>query len=417
MKKRIKFRFLRELFAFPDEKQDHLDVVVARSLEVAETKRYHEERTKYRKSPSFAFEIDLNEDVDSDGEMPWLNDKEFLQKYRCSRASVDALYELIKDDPVFKSNNKPGRKQIDPKRQLLVLLKFLGTEGSGGSNNNLRNVFGIGEGTASLYRDRVVAALLKLKGSVLTWPNEREREEIAKRFEEEFKFRNCVGVMDGTLFPLAFRPLSKDAPDYSGRKHAYSISALIVCDDQRRIRYINAGWPGTAHDNRILRNSNIFQRPLSFFAERQYILGDSAFENTWFVVSAFKKPRGNKLPREQEIFNDAMSKPRVISEHTIGILKGRFPWLRQIRNVITDDPNNMKRILDYILAATILHNLLLDCKIPDEWVDTDDMSSIDDPDRAQSQDDELNVAVPVGSATDERRKQLMYYFNEFHVIS
>jgi len=84
-----------------------LDVVVARSLEVAETKRYHEERTKYRKSPSFAFEIDLNEDVDSDGEMPWLNDKEFLQKYRCSRASVDALYELIKDDPVFKSNNKP----------------------------------------------------------------------------------------------------------------------------------------------------------------------------------------------------------------------------------------------------------------------------------------------------------------------
>jgi hypothetical protein len=77
----------------------------------------------------------------------------------------------------------------------------------------------------------------------------------------------------------------------------------------------------------------------------------------------------------------------------------------------------MKRILDYILAATILHNLLLDCKIPDEWVDTDDMSSIDDPDRAQSQDDELNVAVPVGSATDERRKQLMYYFNEFHVIS
>ena len=297
------------------------------------------------------------------------------------------------------------------------MLKFLGTEGSGGSNNNLRNVFGIGEGTASLYRDRVVAALLKLKGSVLTWPNEREREEIAKRFEEEFKFRNCVGVMDGTLFPLAFRPLSKDAPDYSGRKHAYSISALIICDDQRRIRYINAGWPGTAHDNRILRNSNIFQRPLSFFAERQYILGDSAFENTWFVVLAFKKPRGNKLPREQEIFNDAMSKPRVISEHTIGILKGRFPWLRQIRNVITDDPNNMKRILDYILAATILHNLLLDCKIPDEWVDTDDMSSIDDPDRAQSQDDELNVAVPVGSATDERRKQLMYYFNEFHVIS
>jgi DDE superfamily endonuclease len=156
---------------------------------------------------------------------------------------------------------------------------------------------------------------------------------------------------------------------------------------------------------------------LSFFAERQYILGDSAFENTWFIVSAFKKPRGKKLPREQEIFNDAMSKPRVVSEHMIGILKGRFPWLRQIRNIITDDPKDTKKILDYILAASILHNLLLECKIPDEWVDRDDMSSIDDPDRAQSQDDELNIAVPVGSASDERRQQLMHYFNEFHVIS
>jgi hypothetical protein len=38
--------------------------------------------------------------------------------------------------------------------------------------------------------------------------------------------------MDGTLFPLAFRPRTEDAPDYSGHKHAYSLSALIVCDDR-----------------------------------------------------------------------------------------------------------------------------------------------------------------------------------------
>ena len=414
MKKRIKFRFLRELFDFNDEQQDQLDTAVAQSLAVAEGKRYHEPRNKYRKSRHFIFEEDMNDDVHADGEMPWLTDREFLSKYRCSRASVNALYDLIKDDPVFVGHNKIGRKQIDAKSQLLVLLRFLGTEGSGGSNNNLRNVFGIGEGTANLYRDRVVAALLNLKSSVITWPNAQEREQISNRFSETSKFRNCVGVMDGTLFPLAFRPQSKDAPDYSGRKHAYSISALIICDDKRRIRYINAGWPGTAHDNRILRNSNIFQRPLQFFAERQYILGDSAFENTWFVVSAFKKPRGSSLPREQELFNDALSKPRVVSEHTIGILKGRFPWLRQIRNVVTDDPKHMKKILDYILAASILHNLLLDCSIPEEWMDTDDMSAIDDPDR--SANDELDVAVPLGSANDLRRQQLMHYFNEFHVI-
>ena len=46
-----------------------------------------------------------------------------------------------------------GRDQAEVLQQLLVLLKFLGTEGSGGSNANLGSVFGIGEGTVNLYRD------------------------------------------------------------------------------------------------------------------------------------------------------------------------------------------------------------------------------------------------------------------------
>jgi hypothetical protein len=71
-------------------------------------------------------------------------------------------------------------------------------------------------------------------------------------------------------------------------------------------------------------------------------MGDSAFVNTWFLVSAFKKPRGSTLPCECKLFNDALKNPRVISEHTIGILKGRFLWLQGIWHLITDDPNDMK---------------------------------------------------------------------------
>ena len=299
----------------------------------------------------------------------------------------------------------------------MVLLKVLGTEGTGGSNANLRSVFGIGEGTVNLYRDRVVQALLNLKDTVVSWPNEEERKLISQRILNDFKWPNCVGIIDGTLFPLAFRPRSKDAPDYSGRKFAYSISALIICDDQRRIRYVNAGWPGTAHDNRILKNSKVYQRASSFFSEKQYMMGDSAFENTWFLVSAFKKPRGSTLPRDHELFNDALKSPRVISEHTIGILKGRFPWLRGIRHLITDDPNDMKKILNYIMAACILHNLLLNCLIPEEWIDNDDRSDIDDPDRGYiDEDDELNMAVPEGAPGDHRRQQLLSYICENHFM-
>ena len=122
------------------------------------------------------------------------------------------------------------------------------------------------------------------------------------------------------------------------------------------------------------------------------------------------------MPREQELFNDALKSPRVLSEHCIGILKGRFPFLRSIRNLITDNKEDLKRILKYVSAAAILHNLLIeyDNEVPDDWIDFDDFSEMDDPNRAA--DDELDVAVPVGSSSDERRQQLMRYHAEYHIM-
>jgi DDE superfamily endonuclease len=53
-----------------------------------------------------------------------------------------------------------------------------------------------------------------------------------------------------------------------------------------------------------------------------------------------------------------MSKPRVISEHTIGILKGRFQCLRLVRMVVKQDLKSAQKVLRYFDACVILHNLL-----------------------------------------------------------
>jgi hypothetical protein len=123
----------------------------------------------------------------------------------------------------------------------------------------------------------------------------------------KFNWLNCVGLVDGTLFPLAFAPQTEDAPDYNGRKYGYSLTALIVCDDQHLIRYYLAGWPGSAHDERgVFQKTKLFRNPFRFFSPRQYMLGDWAFENSWFIVAAYRKPAGVSSPREHEVFNDAM---------------------------------------------------------------------------------------------------------------
>jgi hypothetical protein len=62
----------------------------------------------------------------------------------------------------------------------------------------------------------------------------------------------------------------------------------------------------------------------------EYLLGDSA-------LNRIQKIANKGLSREQEVLNDALGGPRVLSEHCIGILKDHFSWLRQLCLKITND--------------------------------------------------------------------------------
>jgi DDE superfamily endonuclease len=191
---------------------------------------------------------------------------------------------------------------------------------------------------------------------------------------------------------------------------------MIFCDHKRVIRHYLAGFPGSAHDNRVFRATSIFNRPEDHFEAMQYIIGDSAFENQWFMVSAFKKPKDRPIPKKEEMFNEKLAKLRIISEHCIGMLKGRFPWLRSIRLMITEEKGSLKHILRLLKATIVLHNLLIELKEQDkeEWIDDDDFSDIDDGQRAPvlSPTDVINQGIAGNAAKNERRKRLSYYFEE-----
>jgi len=212
-------------------------------LKFAEMKRYLLPRGKYRKSNDNVFINDLNDGVEG-GERPWMTEEEFKQKYRVSRDALDHIYEKIKDHNVFKY--KRGRKQIDPKHQLMVLLQYLGTEGSGANDPKQRAYFRIGRGSARNNRKHARDAILSLSSEYYYWPDEDERKKVAVWFRENFNLHNCVGVIDGTLFPLEFRPETEDAADYHGRKFQWSLTCLVVSDQKRRIRWYNCGYPGSA---------------------------------------------------------------------------------------------------------------------------------------------------------------------------
>ena len=260
----------------------------------------------------------------------FLNEEEFKNEYGMSRTSFNRLYNLIKDHRVFQNNRSQGVKQTPVKHQLLVLLSFLRTEGSGKSNRRGQTTFDMGAGTQSLCWHRCVVAICDTLGDQIQWPDEEERDEIATRIKRDHKLPNCVGVADGTILPLAFKPETEDAADYFCRKRCYGLTMLVVNDDNRRVRYIHVGWPGCTHDDRVFRNCHIAVAHSHYFTPAQYILGDSAYSCQSYMVPAYKKTANRELSREQEIFNKTLSTPRVESEHTIGMLKKRWPFLRLI---------------------------------------------------------------------------------------
>jgi DDE superfamily endonuclease len=393
--------------------KDELDLLndaICDQLEDLLSQRYST-RPLYRKRGD---ECRFTKDLET-GEGAWLTDEEFLQKYRMTRDSFKAIVDLIKYHPVFLYKGR-GPHQPPAAHQLMVLLRYLGSEGSGGCSPDLRNIFGISKGTVDLYKRRAVIALMDLRDQVIFWPDEAERARISQRIRTKYAFPDCVGLVDGTLFPLRFKPDREDAPDYSGRKHAYSLSTMIICDDQKRIRHYLAGWPGTAHDNRIFADTDVARDPDKFFTALQYILGDSAFEVLRYLIPAFKKPRGLTIPHDQEYFNTALGKARVLSEHCIGILKGRFPWLKCIPCKLTEDEESMRHILEYIDCCVILHNLLVqrndnvdatfwDPRFYDDFVDPDATA------REREAEVGLNQPVPEGAGPGARREQLCEYIN------
>ena len=80
-------------------------------------------------------------------------------------------------------------------------------------------------------------AILKHREQVIKWPSIKERRNISGRIRKAHGFVNCIGLIDGTLFPQAFAPIV-NGEDYYTRKGDYVIKGLVIFDDAARITWV-----------------------------------------------------------------------------------------------------------------------------------------------------------------------------------
>jgi len=384
-------------------------------LRIRQSARYAAPR-RCRKHTSNIFIEDLSTHQGSDA---WLSKDEFLCKYRVSREQLDEITQEIKDDPIF-SKPARGKSQMPVKHQLMIWLHFIGHEGNTCANQ--REVFKVSKGMCRKAHQQIVIAFNNIREHYICWPDEEERKAIAQRIERKYHLPNCPMMMDGTLLRLSFTPESDDAADYHGRKFLYSLTVNILNDDKKKIRAYLSGFPGSTHDNRVWKNMKQFQLSQEYFSPTEYVLCDTAYEPMPFCVPAYKCVSGDGLVMhpDKALFNMVLSKPRVMAEHTMGLWKGRCPWLRGIKMKITDNPESLQQILKTIDATIVLHNMLLEGNDVDSanaaWDASvvTELTALDDADRIPERI-ALDDVLPHGGANELRRDQLMRYCVESYI--
>ncbi|MGH7974257.1 MAG: transposase family protein, partial [bacterium] len=182
----------------------------------------------------------------------------------------------------------------------------------------------------------------------------------------------------------------------------YSLNSMVFCDDKSRIRHLVTGYAGSWHDNRIWTNTKIYQNSENYFSGSEYAIADSALTNSNIMVSAYKRSAGSTMPIGKKWFNEILSKPRVKVENCIGIWKGRFPYLRNIRVKLKQGTKSMRRIMHITHATAILHNLLIDHNVPDTWIDENFLPVEGDP---------INNELLEGIRGDEKRSLVHDYLD------
>lgn len=111
--------------------------------------------------------------------------------------------------------------------------------------------------------------------------------------------------------------------------HRYSVNAQVICDRDRRILALFTGMPGSCADASVFSRLQLSKSPEAFFSSGQYLLADSAYALTLTVIPSYKLPTASQQANAD--FNYCVAKARACNEHCIGVWKGRFSSVREIR--------------------------------------------------------------------------------------
>ncbi|CAN1797123.1 Protein ALP1-like [Linum perenne] len=213
-----------------------------------------------------------------------------------------------------------------------MIVIFLWTVGHNIKNRIMQLRFGRSGKTICAVIHAVLSAIVKLHRTLY-----RKAIPIPEHSKHVHwkHFKNCLGALDGTHVKV--RAIIADQPRYRTRKGEVSINVLAVCNPDCEFMYCLAGWEGSAHDGRVLRDA--LSRPNGLRVPKgSYYLCDAGYANCEGFLTPFRGQRyhlkewgrNNRPTTPEEYYNMKHSSCRNVIERAFGLLKMRWAILRDI---------------------------------------------------------------------------------------
>ncbi|KAI3815372.1 hypothetical protein L1987_15038 [Smallanthus sonchifolius] len=180
-------------------------------------------------------------------------------------------------------------------------------------------------------------------------------------------FPGAIGALDGTLVH-AVVPVDQQTR-YRGRgKGECYQNVLAICDFDMIFTFVWAGWEGIAHDSRVLKEVAFNQTSgFPFPPTDKYYLCDAAYTNTRGFMTPYRNTRywladfrRRRALTKEERFNHAHAQLRNVIERAYGVLKARFPILKQMA------PFSFPKQRDIVIACFAVHNFIRKFNIHDQ---------------------------------------------------
>jgi len=192
--------------------------------------------------------------------------------------------------------------------------------------------FGLHKRNAQLNVRDVLTVLDTLDDFPFDRPG-RDRQKLGSLTEVMAAFPEVRVIIDSKEQRVN-RPRGYDTqkPYYSGKKKAHTVKTQVVVDPCGRIEAISDSVPGGAnHDLPLLCGSGILEQLAEGAAamlDKGYVGVKNYYPDTPVVIP-FKACRGHPLTADEEAFNRAVARCRIVVEHTMAQLN-RFTVLRQV---------------------------------------------------------------------------------------